>query len=179
MRKAVVARKSLAKPKRKSATALKPIKISAVDRKWLDKTAAFVPVAGCEPEWQRYLHACKAQTEADAKLEVISAVVEREGGASNAAHWGEFEHALRAAQAASSSVFGALNAYEYKVKHKDDRVPMPIQDVRYVCKESLHANIDNLSFDVNFGLLGSVVALDLQDVVQERPCDVPLCGDCG
>lgn len=93
----------------------------------------------------------------------------------------EFHKALSACRRQAMSMFGALDKWQYLVKHKDDpstEPAIPEADVANVISASLSDKIDELAFTVNYGLLSHKLAhLIRMDVQETDSGDVPLCGD--
>jgi hypothetical protein len=166
---------------RKSAALLKstPIKLSPLDKKFLAKAQQYTPDPAAKEQWNRYLAALEKDAEAEARLDVVYRQVEKEGGSSSAKSYPAFMEALRLKEREASSVFGALNAYEYAVKHKDDKVGVPEEEVRAIVIDSLSDKLDDLQFELNFGLLGAKVAQEIRkDTIEENAGDPPFCSDC-
>jgi hypothetical protein len=137
------------------------------------------PAPGCETEWQRYLTACREQGEADARLDAISRLVEKDGGTSASSYWTAFEEALRASQRASSAVIGSLNAYLYRAEHINDDKLVPEEELRVIVADSLSDKLEGLAFSMNHGILGSKVAQAIRTlVIESEAVEPPLCPDC-
>jgi hypothetical protein len=75
---------------------------------------------------------------------------------------------------------GTFDAWNYKVKHLNDKKASPIEEVRFAAIETLTANVGVLQFNIKPGLLGSKLAQAIhKDTVEVELADPPLCPDCG
>lgn len=166
---------------RKSAALLKstPVKLLPIDKAFLAAERKRVPVPGCEEHWNRYLAAIEKDAETEARLDTVYRIVEKDGGSSSSRHWPAFKEALRAKERDSSAVFGALHAYLYYVKHKDDKVGVPEQELRAIVIDSLSDKMDELQWTIQPGLVASKVAQAIRnDTTEESAGDPPFCSDC-
>jgi hypothetical protein len=156
-----------------------PVKIDGISKRFLASEEARDPVLGCEVEWNRYLIACREQADSDARLKVISAIVDKEGGTSSAKHWPDFSAALSASQRASSAVMGSLSAYLYRVEHINDDKLVVEEELRAIVIDSLSDKLEGLQMTINSGMLGSKVAQAIRTlVIEDEAIEPPLCPDC-
>lgn len=166
---------------RKPSALLKsvPIKLSKSATKYIDHERKRKPVVGCEAQYTRYIEALEKAADADARLDAVYKIVEKEGGTSSSEHWGAFQVALRESAKAGVIVFGALDAYVYKSKHINDVELVNEDELRAIVIDSLSDKLEGVLFTVNHGILGSKVAQSLRHVaVEAEVVEPPLCADC-
>ena len=164
---------------RKSAAMLKSAKpkIGKHDAALLKRLERMTPEPGFEEQWERYLAAERVHAEETARYDALFHQVEREGGGSSAKTWPAFiAQGKRVDQTFRASI-GSLDAYMHAVKHKDDKVNVPEDEVRGVLNASFSDKLDDLSFSVNYGILASKVAQAIRKDTQEAALDVPYCAD--
>jgi hypothetical protein len=166
---------------RKNAAMLKssPVKIGTIDKAFIAKLAKQKPVPGCEEQWKRYLDACQVEAEAYARYDAIFRQVEKEGGSSSCASWPAFVQLGHEWQVKSRAAMGALDTYEYAVKHRDDDVPVAEDDLREVVAASMEDNMDGLQITLkSSGLLAAKVAQAIRhNVIELEFTDIPYCQD--
>ena len=166
---------------RKNAAMLKsaPVKLHPIDKAFNAKLGKQKPVPGCEEQWGRYLDACQAEAEAYARYDAISKQVEKEGGTSSCRSWPAFVKLGHDWQIKSRTAMGALDTYEYAVKHRDDDVPVAEDDLREVIGASMEDNMDGLQITLkSSGLLAAKVAQAIRrNVIELEFTDIPYCQD--
>jgi hypothetical protein len=135
------------------------------------------PVEGFEQQWERYLHAVEAHGQSSAKVDMLFKVVDKKGH--NHPDWPAYRAALDDMEHKYRTEIGAWDAYRYAVKHKDDKIGAPIEDVRAIVNDSLAPMIDGLQFNLNHGLLASKVAQAIKVLtIEESAGEPPFCTDC-
>lgn len=94
----------------------------------------------------------------------------------------EFNESLRNARRQTMAMFGALDKWQYLIKHKDDpstEPSVPTGDVQSVISASLSDKVESMTFSINHGLLASKLANAIKmDVEEAGAGDIPLCSDC-
>lgn len=166
---------------RKSAALLKstPVKLDKLAKGFLLTLNRQEPVAGCEDSWERHLRAAEEHEEASARAGMLFSVVEKEGGTSSCRTWPAYIEAQKVADRAMSAVFGSLDHYLFAVKHIDDKLGVPIEDIRATVIDSLADKLDGLTFSVNVGLLGAAIATAIRkDTSEESAGEPSFCEDC-
>jgi hypothetical protein len=165
---------------RKSAVLLKsaPVKVDKAGKALMAQLAKIEPVAGLEEHWNRYLTAVLHNEEVMAREEVVAAQLEKRSTPELVKAHKSVQHE---GDKATKATFGALDAYRYAVAHKDDKINVPEEDVRFGVIESLNDKLDGeLVFSMNLGLVGSKVAQAIRKETASVPSfeDAPFCPDC-
>lgn len=166
---------------RKSAALLAstPVKLDSVSRDFLKQLAKLPVEPGFEVQWDRYTAACRVAEEAHTRYDIVFRQVEKEGGTSSCKSWPAFIETGRAYERAAHAAMGALDAYFYAVKHKDDKTGVPEAEVRAIVLDSISDKLDGLDFSINTGLLGSKVAQAIHKLTEEASAGLPpFCADC-
>lgn len=166
---------------RKVAALLKstPVKLDRISRDFLAVIDKGKPVPGCEEQWRWYVEAAHVCEETQTRYDVIYRQVEKEGGTSQSKSWPAFIEAGKVHERAVNASIGALSAYLYAVKHKDDLKRIPAEELRMIAKESLSDKLEELQFSVNVGILGSHVATAVRNLTSDGFVDEPpMCDDC-
>lgn len=164
---------------RKALVLLKdaPVKLNKRAREYLAGVERTVPEEGCEEQWQSYVNSVRAVENVSARLAELEKVVGKKGSASR--HWPVFQAELRKYDKVGFASFGALNVYQFTVKHRFDKIGIPEDELRAVVIDSLSDKMDELAFSVNYGILGSKVAQAIrQFTVEESSGDPVFCVDC-
>lgn len=123
-----------------------------------------------------------------AKLEELDAISDKmmsdktSDGLKKGVTMESFDEALRNSRRQMMAMFGALDKWQYLVKHKDDPSTdpkVPTGDVSAVISVSLSDKMEDMEFSVNYGLLASKLANTIKmDVEEAGASDIPLCSDC-
>jgi len=166
---------------RKSAALLKstPVKLSKLSKVFLAELAKFKPVEGCEDQWANYMARATEHEEQTSRYDAVFMQVEKEGGSSTCKSWPAFLLAGKSTDQTAKAAFGALDVYQYAVKHRFDKVGVPETDLRAVIGDTFS---ENLSVKINLknsGLLAAKVAQAIRTrTAEESVGDPPFCSDC-
>lgn len=165
---------------RKSAALLKstPVKLDGTSKAFLKELGKIKPVEGQEEHWERYLAAVQAHEEQTARFDAVFKLVEREGGTSNCKSWPAFLVEEKKAMVTAKTAFQSLDAYQYAVAHRFDKIGVPETELRALIGDSLSESL-MLKASVNTGLLAAKVAQAIRKFTSEESVGTPpFCSDC-
>ena len=166
---------------RKSVAVLKnaPVKLDATAKAFLKQLAKIEPAEGCEEYWQRYVKAATEHEEQIVRADALLAVVEKEGGSSSCKTWPAYSEALKRLDQTMRAAFGALDAYNYQVEHRFDKVGVPESELRQIIADSFSGNVTFKFNLANSGLLAAKVAQAVRKhTAEEAVGEPPFCDDC-
>jgi hypothetical protein len=166
---------------RKSAVLLKstPVKLDKTARVHIAQIEKFVPVEGCEDHWQHYVNAVRVHAEEEARWDAITRLLSADGKEQDSKHWPAFVAQGARVDQTMKAQFGAYDSYQYRVRHKDDKVGVPEPEVRAVVIDTLAEGVEDMQFSINHGMLGSKVAQAIRkDTSEGESVEPPLCIDC-
>lgn len=139
----------------------------------------FVSEPGFEELWQRHIASTIALDRAWDEYTKVGDKIDSAGGDHTHKLWSKFEEAGKAYERAVKSAFGTLDAYQFAVAHKNDKIGVPEEEVRAIVIDSLSDKLDEMEFTLNVGLLGSKVAQAIRKDTSEDSAGDPLyCQDC-
>lgn len=165
---------------RKSITSVKnaPVTLPKRSQKHIDKLTGLPIPKGTEEHYGRFLAAVKATEEQHVRVDELAKIVDKDG--SKHARWPEYIEALNVLTRKQLTEFGTYDAWAYFCKHKDDKVGVPVDEIRSILIDSLSDKIDGgLDFSVNYGILGSKVAQAIRTTTSDESSgEVPFCKDC-